>query len=183
MEKDRESNNFGHKKLPHDDLLLHTRSCKLFMTVIIACGFIITFFLWDYLNSRLIRLNMLSAKISSWRKPTPLLSATWTTTVHRPDCGMFTPKVCCVTKNKECILDSFLSDSKRALSCLLSLNKNDFITRNLICRAWSKTRVGNLRHACHTWYAEQFPAARRSSKFSILLLLRFTQKVYWPWLV
>jgi len=42
---------------------------------------------------------------------------------------------------------------------------------------------GNLRHVCHTWHAKQFPMARRSSKFSISLLLWFTQKIYWSWLV
>jgi len=42
---------------------------------------------------------------------------------------------------------------------------------------------GNLRHACHTWHAKQFLMARRSSMFYISILLWFTQKVYWPWLV
>jgi len=44
-------------------------------------------------------------------------------------------------------------------------------------------RVGNLRHACHTWHAKQFPMVCRSSMFHISILLWFTQKVYSPWLV
>ena len=43
--------------------------------------------------------------------------------------------------------------------------------------ALSIIRVGNLRHACHTWHAKQFPLARRSSMFCISILLWFTRSV------
>jgi len=46
-----------------------------------------------------------------------------------------------------------------------------------------KAGVDNLWHACHTWHAKQFPMARRSSNCSVSILLWFTQKHYWPWLV
>jgi len=47
----------------------------------------------------------------------------------------------------------------------------------------TKTGVGNLRHAWNTWHAKQFPVAWRSSNFYTSILLSFTQKVHWLWLV
>jgi len=47
----------------------------------------------------------------------------------------------------------------------------------------AKPGVGNLRHACHMWHSMQFLMACRSSTFYISILLWFTQKVSWPWLL
>jgi len=48
---------------------------------------------------------------------------------------------------------------------------------------YSNSGVDNLLHACHIWHAKQFLMSRRNSMFYITILLWFTQKAHWPWLV
>jgi len=45
-----------------------------------------------------------------------------------------------------------------------------------------ETWVGNLQHA-YTWNTKQFLMGCRSSMLFMSILLWFTQKEYWPWLV